>query len=181
MDSIIRNELDVLKKYEEQYKKEPSKSWERIIEKQKKRIINIITEKQLTKAQEKAKKITFTPTEMKQINVVEKYPEFVRPPIEYELTAEESPMIQEEVVVGEKVAKKRSDLPRLRKNVMADIDKYNINIGIPLNTLRRMRRQAETGQEKTVLKLAKELQEKYESKYLQIIEAIKLKSKQKKK
>jgi hypothetical protein len=86
------------------------------------------------------------------------------------------PAVEETVMTGEKVAKRRGDLPRLRKNVLIDIEKYRSTIGIPSRTLTRMKREAGMGRESTVLKLAKELMDKYEGKYKQAIQKSKSKN-----
>ena len=156
MDTV-KNELEVLERYKMAYEKNPTPAMERIIEKQKKRVIETISTNR--------PKTKLTPTEMKEVETLQLYPTEPAKLVEYKLTPSEMPAVVETVMKGEKVPKKRGDLPRLRKNVMADIERLSRTVGINLNSLGRMRRQAETGREATVLKLAKELMDKYEPKY----------------
>jgi hypothetical protein len=69
-----------------------------------------------------------------------------------------------EVKTTESKKMKRADLGRLRKKLLADIERLRITVGLPSRSIDRMKRNAETGRVPTVLKLAQELQ-KYEVKY----------------
>jgi hypothetical protein len=164
----VQNELEVLERYKQAYAKNPTPAMERIIEKQKKRVVDAVNEVK--------SKVKLTPAEMKEVEVLEMYPQMPRATVEYKLTPMEAPALEETVMQGEKVAKKRGDLPRLRKNVLVDIEKYRSTIGIPARTLTRMIREAETGREATVLKLAKELMDKYEDKYKEAMKKSKSKN-----
>jgi len=160
----VKAELKSLDMYKAKYAEKPTASLERIIKKQQERVLKAVL-------QENEKKKTtlgtskLMPAQMKESEVIEMMPQMPPTIIEYKLTPSEMPAVEETVMMGEKVAKKRSDLPRLRKNVLIDIEKYRSTIGIPSRTLTRMKREAETGRETTVLKLAKELMDKYEGKY----------------
>lgn len=150
-----KQELATLDFYKKQYEKKPTAALERIIKKQQARVTEAVNIENKTKVKE------LTPNEPLQINVIKMEP--VKMP-ELEIT----------VMEGEKVKKSRSEIPRLRKKLLNDITRLNKTIGIHGNTMSRMIRQAETGTEKTLLKLVKELQDKYETKY-----DIKMKSKMK--
>jgi ribosomal protein S8E len=76
----------------------------------------------------------------------------------------EEPLLEVIEMTGEKIPTKRSDLPRLRKKLLQDIERLRITVGLPNRSIDRMKRNAETGREPTVLKLAQELQ-KYEKIY----------------
>jgi hypothetical protein len=117
-----------------------------------------------------------TPAQPPKLKVKELMPLVVKSIEPVKMTPKEAPVIEEVVMTGEKVATKRSDIPRLRKNVLADIEKFRSTIGIPQRTLTRMIREAETGREATVLKLAKELSDKYEAKYKEAMKKSKSKN-----
>jgi hypothetical protein len=156
----VKAELKSLDMYKAKYAEKPTTALERIIKKQQERVLKAVLQEN-----EKKKTTKLMPAQMKEPEVIEMMPQMPPTIIEYKLTPSEMPAVEETVMMGEKVAKKKGDLPRLRKNVLIDIEKYRSTIGIPSRTLTRMKREAETGRESTVLKLAKELMDKYEGKY----------------
>jgi hypothetical protein len=165
----VKAELKSLDMYKAKYAEKPTPALERIIKKQQERVLKAVLQEN-----EKNKTSKLMPAQMKEPEVIEMMPQM--PPTIIEFTPSEMPAVEETVMMGEKVAKKRSDLPRLRKNVLIDIEKYRSTIGIPSRTLTRMKREAETGRESTVLKLAKELMDKYEGKYKEAMKKSKSKN-----
>jgi hypothetical protein len=72
------------------------------------------------------------------------------------------------LVSSESTKMKRGELQKLRKKLLDDIERLRMTVGLPSRSIDRMIRNAETGREATVMKLAQEL-EKYEAKYTQLM------------
>jgi len=167
----VKAELKSLNMYKMKYEEKPTQALERIIKKQQERVLKAVLQ------ENEKKRMSLKPSKMDMPveTELESMPEMPTGTV-YKLIPSEMPELEETVMMGEKVAKKKGDLPRLRKNVLIDIEKYRSTIGIPSRTLTRMKREAGMGRESTVLKLAKELMDKYEDKYKEAMKKSKSKN-----
>lgn len=160
----VKAELSALELYKKKYAEKPTPALERIIKKQGERIKKAVLQ-ELEAKKDKQERIVLKPSEAMMPSEFELKPQTPQMAgAVYELTPSKMPDVEMVEMVGEKVATKRGDLPRLRKKLLADIERLRITVGLPSRSIDRMKRNAETGREPTVMKLAQELQ-KYEEKY----------------
>lgn len=169
----VKAELSALELYKKKYAENPTPALERIIKRQGERIKKAVVQ-ELEAKKGKQERIVLKPSEAMMPSEFELKPTFSypeKPPMSgavYELTPSKMPDVEVIEMVGEKVATKKGELGRLRKKLLADIERLKATVGLPSRSIDRMMRNAETGREATVMKLAQELQ-KYEMKYDEVM------------
>lgn len=146
------DEMEYLSKYAKQLVDAPTRINKRIFDRQLKNTLEKVgLDMDMLK---EIKKIT---NSVSNVSIPEKESKQTQPPVVE---------TKKEVVEVKSVAPKMksSELGRMRKKLLADIERLKITVGLPVRSIDRMIRNAESGREATVMKLAEELQ-KYEKKY----------------
>jgi hypothetical protein len=160
------DEMEYLRKYVAQYKNAPTTINKRTMERQLRNVmaksgVDDAMKMEAKKLMDSVANVTTLPKELKKI-------ETMAEETSMKVKAPETSAPAVALASSESTKMKRGELQKLRKKLLDDIERLRMTVGLPSRSIDRMIRNAETGREATVMKLAQEL-EKYEAKYTQLM------------